>query len=203
MIHLVKRPADPIKQTSRVLDIQDYLKIKNERDYVLFVLGIATGYRAGDLVSLQVRDIKNALKTGYFKIMEGKKANSKNIRKCNMKPRVVVIVAKLEKILKNYIKDKDDFEYLFPSRKGSYNHIGVQRVSNILKNAGEVFGLDNISAHSMRKTYAYCIFVESDYNIVVVKEMLGHSSIEETKAYLGLDRKDYDNYSKSLNSLIL
>lgn len=200
---MYKRPANPIKQPSKVLDIQDYLKEQNERDYVLFVLGVATGYRAGDLVALQVRDIKAALRAGYFRIMEGKKANSKNIRKCNMKPREVVIVVKLEKILKYYIKDKKDYEYMFPSRKGSYDHIGVPRVSNILKEAGEAFGLDNITAHSMRKTYAYCIFVESNYNIVVVKEMLGHSSIEETKRYLGLDRRDYDNYSKSLNALIL
>jgi len=200
---MVKRPANPIKQPGKVLDIQDYLRKQNERDYVLFVLGVATGYRAGDLVSLQVRDVKAALRAGYFRIMEGKKANSKNIRKCNMKPREVIIVSKLERILKNYIKDKEDFEYMFPSRKGSYDHIGVPRVSNILKKAGEAFGLDNITAHSMRKTYAYCIFVESDYNIIVVKEMLGHSSIEETKRYLGLDREDYYNYSKSLNSLIL
>lgn len=200
---MYKRPANPIKQQSKVLDIQDYLKEQNERDYVLFVLGVATGYRAGDLVALQIRDIKAALRAGYFRIMEAKKANSKNIRKCNMKPREVVIVVKLEKILKNYIKDKKDYEYMFPSRKGSYDHIGVPRVSNILKEAGEAFGLDNITAHSMRKTYAYCIFVESNYNIVVVKEMLGHSSIEETKRYLGLDRRDYDNYSKSLNALIL
>jgi integrase len=200
---MYKRPANPIKQPSKVLDIQDYLKEQNERDYVLFVLGVATGYRAGDLVALQIRDIKAALRAGYFRIMEAKKANSKNIRKCNMKPREVVIVVKLEKILKNYIKDKKDYEYMFPSRKGSYDHIGVPRVSNILKEAGEAFGLDNITAHSMRKTYAYCIFVESNYNIVVVKEMLGHSSIEETKRYLGLDRRDYDNYSKSLNALIL
>jgi len=200
---MVKRPANPIKQASKVFDIQDYLRKQSERNYVLFVLGVATGYRAGDLVALQVRDIKAALKAGYFRILEGKKANSKNIRKSNMKPREVVIISKLERVLKNYMKDKEDFDYMFPSRKGSYDHIGVARVSNILKKAGEVFGLDNITAHSMRKTYAYCIFVESGYNIVVVKEMLGHSSIEETKRYLGLDRKDYDNYSKGLNSLIL
>lgn len=200
---MVKRPANPIKQPSKVLDIQDYLKEKNERDYVLFVLGVATGYRAGDLVALQVRDIKAALKAGYFRIMENKKLNSKNIRKSNRVPREVVIVSKLEKVLKNYITGKKDYEYMFPSRKGDYDHIGVARVSTILKEAGETFGLDNITAHSMRKTYAYCIFVESNFNIVVVKEMLGHSSIEETKRYLGLTRSDYDEYSKSLNQLIL
>lgn len=200
---MIKRPANPIKQPSKVLDIQDYLRERNERDFVLFALGVTTGFRAGDLVALQVRDVREALRTGYFRIMESKKLNSKNIRKSNRVPREVVIISNLERVLKNYISGKKDYEYMFPSRKGSYDHIGVARVSTILKEAGDTFGLDNITAHSMRKTYAYCIFVESDYNIVVVKEMLGHSSIEETKRYLGLNRSDYDNYSKSLNRLIL
>lgn len=197
-----KRPADPIKNRDRILDVQDYLRYRNERDYVMFVLGISTGYRAGDLVNLRVRDIKQALRDGYFSILEGKKANSKNIRKENRKPRRVKIVSKLERILKNYIKDKKDYEFILKSRKGSNEHISVAHVSRILKEAAECFGLDNITAHSMRKTYAYFIYQESDKDIVVVKEMLGHSSIEETKAYIGLDRELYDNYSDKLNNII-
>lgn len=196
-----KRPAKPIKHVEKVLDIQDYLRYKNERDYILFVLGISTGYRAGDLVKLKVRDIKEALAYGYFLILEGKKLNSKRIRKENIKPREVKIVSKLDRILREYIKDKKDFEYIFPSRKGNRN-ITVSHVSRILRAAGEWFGLHNISAHSMRKTYAYTIYMESSKDIVAVKELLGHSSIEITKRYLGLDRETYDKYSDKLNALI-
>lgn len=197
-----KRPANPIKELDKVLDIQDYLKYKNERDYVLFTLGISTGYRAGDIVKLKVRDIKESLNYGYFSILESKKVNTKNIRKSNIKPRTVKIVSKLERILKNYIKDKNDYEYIFKSRKGHNENINVSQVSRILRAAGEEFGLKNITAHSMRKTYAYTIYVESGYDIVAVKEMLGHSSIEITKRYLGLDRETYDKYSDKLNNLI-
>ncbi len=198
---MIKQPSNPIKSKSKVLDIQDYLKSKRERDYVLFVVGIATGYRAGDLVLIKIRDIKEALRVGYFEILEGKKKNSKNIRKCNIKPRRSYIVDKLEKILKAYIKNKEDYEYAFPSRKGE--HIGVPRVTTILKDAGDMFGLINITAHSMRKTYAYHLWVENDYNTLLIKELLGHSSIEETKRYLGLDNMVYKESSKPLNSLIL
>lgn len=197
-----KKPANPIKDREKVLDIQDYLKYKSIRNYVLFVLGIATGYRAGDLVRLKVRDIKIALANGYFEILEGKKVNSKNIRKENIKPRIVKVIYNLEVILRNYIKNKRDYEYLFQSRKGRNQHIQVKRVSVILKEAGEEFGLKNISAHSLRKTYAYSIYVESEYNITLVKEMLGHSSLEETKVYLGLNRETYDEYSDTINKLI-
>jgi len=196
-----KQPSNPIKQQSKVLDIQDYLKEQNERNYVLFAVGIATGYRAGDLVSLQVRDIRIALENGYFEILEGKKKNSKNIRKSNMKPRKVYIVTKLEKVLRNYIKSKKDYEYMFPSRKGGY--IKVQRVSIILSEAGDRFGLKRITAHSMRKTYAYHLWIENDYNITLIKELLGHGSAEETRKYLGLDDEMYKNCSKPLNDLLL
>jgi len=198
---MIKQPSNPIKSKSKVLDIQDYLKSKSERDYVLFVLGIATGYRAGDLVLIKIRDIKEALRVGYFEILEGKKKNSKNIRKCNIKPRRCYIVDKLEKVLKAYIKNKEDYYYAFPSRKGE--HIRVPRVTTILKDAGDMFGLINITAHSMRKTYAYHLWVENDYNTLLIKELLGHSSIEETKRYLGLDNMVYKESSKPLNSLIL
>ncbi len=197
-----KRPAKPIKSTELVLDIQDYLKYKSERNYVLFVLGITTGYRAGDLVKLKTRDIKDALKRGEFEILEGKKKNSKNIREKNRKPRTVEIIPKLAKILKEYIKDKKDYEYIFQSRKGVNKHIGVQAVSNILKEAGEYFDLQDITAHSMRKTYAYRIYNTNDKDIVVVKELLGHSSVEETKLYIGIDKEKYHQYSKSLSDLV-
>lgn len=197
-----KRPAKPIIRTDQVLDIQDYLKYKNERDYILFVVGITTGYRAGDLVKLKVRDIKEALRRKEFTIYEGKKMNSKNIREKNRKPRIVEIIPKVANLLKEYIKEKKDYEYIFQSRKGVNKHIGVQAISNILKEAGEYFGLYDISAHSMRKTYAYKIYIESGRDIVAVKELLGHGTIEETKRYIGLDRERYHQYSKSLGDFV-
>lgn len=195
-----KQPANPIKKIEQVYDIQDYLKVKSYRNYMLFILGIATGYRAGDLVKLKVRDIKNALDTGYFTIMEGKKLNSKNIREKNKKPRKVIIIKNLRIKLQQYIKELNDYDYMFPSRKGGY--IQVKRVSQILKEAADYFGITKISAHSMRKTYAYRIYETNGHDLLAIKEMLGHSSIEETKVYLGLDREVFDNYSETLNDLI-
>lgn len=197
-----KRPSKPIISRTKVLDIQDYLRYKNERDYILFLVGITTGYRAGDLVKLKVRDIKEAIRRREFTIYEGKKMNSKNIREKNRRPRSVELLPKVAIILKEYIKDKRDYEYMFKSRKGVNQHIGVQAVSNILKDAGEYFGLYDISAHSMRKTYAYKIYTDSECDIVAVKELLGHRSIEETKLYIGLDREKYHQYSRGLNDFV-
>ena len=197
-----KRPASPLKTKRDVLNIQDYLRYKSKRNYTLFVLGITTGYRAGDLVNLQVRDIKEALKYKEFVIQEGKKFNNKRVKDKNRKARRVELIPSVARILKEYIKDMKDYEYVFKSRKGLNKPIGVQAVSNALKEAGEYFGIYNITAHSMRKTYAYKIWIESGKDVLVVKELLGHSSTEETKLYLGLDKEEYHNYTMKLGDFV-
>lgn len=192
-----KEASKPIKDIEQLKDIRDYLKAKNERDYVLFMLGIMTGYRAGDLVRLKVRDIKEALEVGKFIILESKKKNSNNIKEKNKRPRKAEIIPELDKILREYIRNKSDYEYMFPSRKGN-SYINVERVSKILKEAANFFNMKNITAHSMRKTYAYTIYINNDKDLLTVKELLGHSSINETKAYLGLDEELKKEYIKAL-----
>ena len=107
----VKRPADPVKNKEDLKYIQQYLlydggtsitdkkRARNERNYILFVLGISTGYRAGDIVGLTVKDIKVALNKGYFEILESKKEKNKRI-KSKKYTRKVLITSKLKKRLK-------------------------------------------------------------------------------------------------------
>ncbi len=146
-----KKPASPIKDKRKVHDIQDYLREKSERNYVLFVLGIATGYRNGDLVELRVRDISKALEERYFEIYENKKIKNKNTSERNKKPRIAKVQLGLAQVMEKYIQDKKGYEWAFPSRKGN-DHIKVDSYSKILRKDSEHLGLKNISAHSNRKT---------------------------------------------------
>ena len=61
----------------------------------------------------------------------------------------------------------------------------------------------NLSAHSLRKTFAYRVWLENGKDIFFVKELLGHSTVEYTKRYLGLDIELYGRTLSSLNSLII
>lgn len=190
-------PADPVKRIEDIHYIQAYIRTQDKthshRNYILFILGITTGYRVGDLVNLRVKDIKTALTYGYFKIEEGK---TKKIRK-------VPIVANLRKELKDYIKNKKDYEYIFYSQKG--RSLGVKGVSDVLKEVANELKLKdiNLSAHSLRKTFAYRVWIDNNKDIFFVKELLGHSTVEYTKRYLGLDIELYGRALSSLNSLII
>mgnify|MGYP002509035684 CR=1 FL=1 len=42
-----------------LFDVADYLKARNERDYVLFMFGIYTGLRISDILKFRVRDVKD------------------------------------------------------------------------------------------------------------------------------------------------
>ena len=50
--------VEPIKSIKDIQKIKTYLMGKqNKRDYMLFVVGINVGLRAGDLLSLKVSDV--------------------------------------------------------------------------------------------------------------------------------------------------
>lgn len=162
-----------------------------DRNLMLFLLGVATGYRTQDIVDLTIGQIKEALENDKFVIQEKKQYNSwlkLVISKPNKKPpkkREAAIKPNLRKLLKEYIKGKNKSEYAFPSNKGD-SFIKAKSFSRILSDAGKELGLKNISGHSMRKTYAHRLW-EVKKDLEYVRVALGHKNIETTKVYLGLD----------------
>ena len=57
-----------------------------------------------------------------------------------------------------------------------------------MKKVGELLNIDYLGTHSMRKTGAYRVYMQSHYDIALVMELLNHSSQAMTLRYLGLDR---------------
>lgn len=53
---------------------------------------------------------------------------------------------------------------------------------------GDLLDLDYLGTHTMRKTSAYRVYVQSNYNIGLVMHLLNHSSEAMTLAYLDLDQ---------------
>lgn len=170
-----------------------------DRNSMIWEISVGTGFRMGDLVGLTVGQVRDFLRRGEFCIFESKKKNTKKIRQSNKKPRRVEIPIKLERRLKKYIEDKSDWEYMFPSNKKTYSHITVDRISKVLKNAGEQIGIFGVTAHSGRKTYATILYIESEYDLLHVNEMLGHSTFEQTRVYLDIKKYKNRNYLNCLN----
>ena len=52
------KSVEPIKDKAVVNDIIGYLKVKSDRDAMLFTFGIYSGLRISDIIKLRVRDVR-------------------------------------------------------------------------------------------------------------------------------------------------
>jgi len=177
--------VEPIRDINTVNDIADFLKVRSERNYVLFMFGIYSGLRISDILILRVRDVRGK---SYIYIRE-KKTN---------KEKRFALSDDLKSILNQYIKDKKDYEYLFKSAKGINKPITRQQAYFILKSAGNAFGIESIGTHTLRKTFGYFMYRQTK-DLVAVKEILNHSDTSVTRRYIGLTQDDKDSMMKRLS----
>lgn len=165
-----------------------------ERNLMIFYIGVATGYRTGDIVKLTIGDLRKFIANDKFTIQESKqykewlthKKKHPNSLKKRPLPREVPLNKNLKALLKNYVKNKNNSEYAFKSNKGN-KYITQKSYSKILTEVGKELGLENISGHSLRKTYAHRLYNWKN-DVEYVRRALGHTSIETTKRYLGLSK---------------
>jgi integrase len=177
--------VEPIRDLDLLNDIIDFLYAKNRRDHALFTTGIYSGLRVSDILTMRVRDVKDK---DYIYLHE-KKTN---------KEKRFPIHDELKEILKNYIDDKKDYEYLFISRQGLNRPITRTRAYEILNEAAAHFGLDNIGTHTMRKTFGYWLYQQSK-DIAAIKEILNHSDITTTLRYIGVVQETKDKIMMKLS----
>lgn len=177
--------VEPIRDMGTVLDIADYLKARNRRDYVMFMFGIYSGLRICDILQFRVRDVRDR---DYV---------SRRERKTN-KERRFPINRELKKILEEYIRDKRDYEFLFRNPNRPNSPISRQQAYNILSGAGRMFGLDSIGTHTLRKTFGYHLYKQTN-DAALLMDIFNHADIHITLRYIGVnqDCKDraYNNLS--------
>lgn len=176
--------VEPIRDMDLVLDVADFLKSRNQRDYVLFMFGIYTGLRISDILKLRVRDVRGK---DYVYIREKKTGKEKRFP----------INAELKPVIEGYTKEKRDYEYLFRSPNYPNKAISRQQAYNILTAAGKAFGISAIGTHTLRKTFGYHMYQQT-HDAVTLKDIFNHSHLSETLRYIGINQ---DNKDKAILGL--
>ncbi len=176
--------VEPIRDLETVLDIADYLKIKNQRDYVMFMFGIYSGLRISDILKFRVRDVRDK---DFISQREKKTRKEKRFP----------INKELKVIIEEYIKDKRDYEYLFKSPTQPNKPITRQQAYNILSNAGKQFGLESIGTHTLRKTFGYHLYKQTQ-DAALLMDIFNHADIHYTLRYIGINQ---DCKNKAYNGL--
>ena len=178
--------VEPIRDMDLVLDVADYLKVKNERDYLLFMFGIYTGLRISDILKFRVRDVKD--KDAIY-IREKKTGKEKRFP----------VNEELKPIVANYIRGKRDYEFLFKSPNFPNKAISRQQAYNILNAAAGAVGIkDNIGTHTLRKTFGYHMH-QQGVSLATLKEIFNHSSEAVTARYIGINQDIQDMSIKGLS----
>lgn len=154
------------------------------RELALFNLGLDSKLRGCDLVSLRVRDVCHGSTVASRAIVMQQKTR---------RPVQFEITPQTKEAIEAWIARKRlSLEaYLFPSRTHSSGHIGTRQYSRIVHHWATEIGLDThaYGTHSMRRTKAALVYRRTR-NLRAVQLLLGHSKLESTVRYLGIEVED-------------
>ncbi|AUB61987.1 site-specific integrase [Bacillus cereus] len=173
--------VQPIRDKEIIQEIKEFYKKQNERNYILFLLGINTGFRISDILRLRVRDVE-----GWNIVIREKKTR---------KIKDVKMPSELKRAIRNYTEEKPKNEYLIKSRNGKNKPITRAMAYVILNQAAEEFGLERIGTHSLRKTYGYHHYKQFK-DVVALQKMLNHSDQKETLRYIGMEQDTLNDYQR-------
>jgi integrase len=154
------------------------------RELALFNLGIDSKLRGCDLVSLKVRDVSHGDQIASRAVVMQHKTQ---------RPVQFEITPGTREALLKWMKlaglKSEDF--LFPSRIHSSPHLGTRQYARILEHWVVELGLDpaDYGTHSVRRTKATLIYRRTK-NLRAVQLLLGHSKLESTVRYLGIEVDD-------------
>jgi integrase len=157
---------------------------RRTRELALLNLGIDSKLRGCDLVSLKVRDITHGEHVASRAIVQQKKTG---------RPVQFEITAPAREAVEAWIKEAGlrNEDYLFPSRIHRSPHICTRQYARMLRGWLSDIGLDwrDYGTHSMRRTKATLIYRKTK-NLRAVQLLLGHSKLESTVRYLGIEVDD-------------
>lgn len=163
------------------------------RELALFNLGFDSKLRGCDLVALKVRDICHGEQvSNRAMVMQHK----------TQRPVQFEITPTTREAVDAWIRQahlKSD-DYLFPSRLHGSPHIGTRQYARILHRWVRDIGLDTTAfgTHSMRRSKASMIYKKSK-NLRAVQILLGHSKLESTVRYLGIEVDDALDLAEQLD----
>lgn len=154
------------------------------RDLALFNLAIDSKLRGCDLVSLKVGDIAQ----GSSILPRAMVMQRKTRRPVQFEITEQTRTSLIEWIKKAQLSSA---KYLFPSRVSNSPHLSTRQYARIVEKWVDSIGLDSAvyGTHFMRRTKATLIYKRTK-NLRAVQLLLGHTKLESTVRYLGIEVDD-------------
>lgn len=184
----------PIKDPLLLKRIQDDLATlrtpRGRRIYLLFELGIYTGLRIGDMLSLRVKNVSGT----KILIMEQKTSKESEIS----------INPTLRVILDNELAGKGPDELLFPSQRryesdGRPKPITTRTAENDMAWVKKRYGIDfPFNCHSLRKTFGYVYYKTPGATIEGLRQRFNHATEDVTRRYICIEQDEVNRISDTI-----
>ena len=162
------------------------------RNRSLFMLGVSTGGRISELLSLTIADVfqnGSAVSDLLFEKSVVKGGEVSRAVPVNADGRLAI--DQLIDWHRQQNQNTEPARPLFPSRHNSGTvPMHRQTAHDVLKKAFIAAGLNGkLATHSLRKSFAQRVYNKSG-DIYLVQELLGHKNISTTQKYLGVNYAD-------------
>ena len=176
-----KRPLRP----KEVWAIRIRLQMKRrKRDLAMFNLAIDSKLRGYALVSLRVDDIASGARV---------KERATIVLHKTGRPVQFEITEQTRTSLQDWliVRPPDRGPYIFPSRVHDQPHLTARQYARVVHGWIESAGMDSTAygTHSLRRTKVAQIYRKTG-NLRAVQLLLGHTKIESTVRYLGIEVAD-------------
>ena len=160
---------------------------KRLRDLAMFLAAIDSMLRCSDLLGLKVADVQSPSGEIYDRLEVGQKKTDEMV--------YPTFSPQARRALADWIKQngKRRSDWLFTALKEPHGAaLSDSQYRDLVKTWVEAIGLDSskYSTHSLRRTKPVWMWKFGNPNrvtITVLKELLGHKSVDSTTRYLGLD----------------
>ncbi len=179
--------CEPIKDMERVKVIIEAAYSKKDRIGLMVVSQLNLGLRISDIITLRAGDL-----SGPHLTLTEKKTQKNNKIKINNT---------LKDSVRRYVEvhDLQPQDYLFFSRLKSKTHISTRQAQKDLKALGEELNLERFSTHSLRKTFGYFAYHQSEGNLPLLMQRFNHSSQAVTLRYIGITQDQLDDLSDEVS----
>ena len=177
--------ARPPLRPKHVWSIRTRLLIEGRiRDLAMFNLAIDSKLRGCDVVALKVEDVAP---NGYA-------IDRATVRqKKTGRPVKFELTDQTRQAVDDYLKTagKKSGDFLFTGRRGEWRCITTRQYARLVSEWIANVGLDSklFGTHSLRRTKATLIYRRTG-NLRAVQLLLGHTKIESTVRYLGIEVDD-------------
>jgi integrase len=177
-------PASRVDLSLILLPAIGWLLADRLRDLALFNLAIDSKLRGCDLVSLRVNDVSQGRNIFQRAIVMQQKTQ---------RPVQFEITEATRQSVLSWIDHRKltASQHLFPSRAVTSAHLSTRQYARIVSSWARSIGLDATAygTHTMRRTKATLIYRRTR-NLRAVQLLLGHTKLESTVRYLGIEVDD-------------